>query len=97
MCFQELGVYYGATLRSTATHLAAQGFPSRQVYGFDSFQGLVEDWSDLFPGIWFQHWGAAAHGPSSECQVGRGMVAKLCAIDCVIIVAFVAGNSAGPT
>ncbi|CAL1163394.1 unnamed protein product [Cladocopium goreaui] len=49
----EFGVYYGATLRSTATHLAAQGFPSRQVYGFDSFQGLVEDWSDLFPEFGF--------------------------------------------
>eukprot|EP00438_Fugacium_kawagutii_P028184 Skav233623 [mRNA] locus=scaffold109:351292:357836:+ [translate_table: standard] len=43
---KEFGVYWGATLRSTAIHLTRTG--SRQmVYGFDSFQGLVEAWSDF--------------------------------------------------
>eukprot|EP00434_Breviolum_minutum_P034578 symbB.v1.2.030610.t1/scaffold3404.1/size57568/4 len=49
----EFGVYYGATLRSTAIHLARQGSPSHQVYGFDSFQGLVEDWTNMFPEFGF--------------------------------------------
>ena len=50
---EEFGVYYGATLRSTAIHLARQGSPSHQVYGFDSFQGLVEDWTNMFPEFGF--------------------------------------------
>jgi len=38
MCL-EFGVATGATLRKIAT-----SFPSRSVYGFDSFEGLPEDW-----------------------------------------------------
>lgn len=36
----ECGVYYGASLRYLATRC-----PDRTVHGFDSFQGLPEDWT----------------------------------------------------
>jgi predicted O-methyltransferase YrrM len=40
----EFGVYTGTTLKIIATERAADG-----VYGFDSFQGLPEDWRSGFP------------------------------------------------
>ncbi|CAE6955550.1 unnamed protein product [Symbiodinium natans] len=40
----EFGVFFGATLRSTAIHLMRTGFGHHPVYGFDSFRGLDEDW-----------------------------------------------------
>ncbi|CAE7802446.1 unnamed protein product [Symbiodinium microadriaticum] len=40
----EFGVFFGATLRSTAIHLMRTGFARHPVYGFDSFRGLDEDW-----------------------------------------------------
>eukprot|EP00439_Symbiodinium_sp_Y106_P066762 s215_g10.t3 len=40
----EFGVFFGATLRSTAIHLMRTGFAHHPVYGFDSFRGLDEDW-----------------------------------------------------
>lgn len=43
---KEFGVYWGATLRSTAIHLTRTG-SLQSVYGFDSFQGLVEEWNDF--------------------------------------------------
>lgn len=40
----EFGVYTGGTLKLIAT-----AFEGRDVYGFDSFEGLPEDWRNGFP------------------------------------------------
>jgi hypothetical protein len=40
----EFGVWQGVTLNRLA-----RTFPTRTVYGFDSFDGLPEDWRDGFP------------------------------------------------
>lgn len=40
----EFGVYTGGTLKLIAT-----AFEGREVYGFDSFEGLPEDWRNGFP------------------------------------------------
>ncbi|WP_461123842.1 class I SAM-dependent methyltransferase [Saccharothrix stipae] len=40
----EFGVYTGGTLKLIAT-----AFQGRDVYGFDSFEGLPEDWRNGFP------------------------------------------------
>ncbi|MCC8247434.1 class I SAM-dependent methyltransferase [Saccharothrix luteola] len=40
----EFGVYTGGTLKLIAT-----AFDGRDVYGFDSFEGLPEDWRNGFP------------------------------------------------
>ncbi|MCE6996914.1 class I SAM-dependent methyltransferase [Saccharothrix sp. S26] len=40
----EFGVYTGGTLKLIAT-----AFAGRDVYGFDSFEGLPEDWRNGFP------------------------------------------------
>ena len=42
-CICEFGVYQGYTLR-----LLAQAAPERRVYGFDSFEGLPEQWREGF-------------------------------------------------
>jgi hypothetical protein len=40
----EFGVFRGDSIR-----LIAEAFPGQTVYGFDSFQGLPEDWQEGFP------------------------------------------------
>lgn len=56
---QEFGVYYGATLQSTALHLlratatGTSGTPGThhpRVVGFDSFQGISEAWRPMVLG-----------------------------------------------
>lgn len=41
----EFGVFQGMTLRVLAAHSP----PERRIFGFDSFEGLPEDWGDLLP------------------------------------------------
>lgn len=41
----EFGVFKGTTLKHIATEIG----PTRQVVGFDTFEGLPEDWGDLLP------------------------------------------------
>ncbi len=41
----DLGVYKGASTRALA-----RSFPGRRIYGFDSFEGLPEDWSHALKG-----------------------------------------------
>lgn len=40
----EFGVFRGESIR-----LIAEALPGRRVHGFDSFEGLPEDWTDGFP------------------------------------------------
>ena len=40
----EFGVWTGSTLRALV-----EGFPGHEVFGFDSFEGLPEDWRTGFP------------------------------------------------
>ena len=42
--FLEFGVRYGATLRQAATIVKEEGKDSAKVHGFDSFEGLPDDW-----------------------------------------------------
>lgn len=57
-CFCEFGVYQGRTLRRIAA-LA----PKRALHGFDSFEGLPEDWRDGFKQGAFQ-----THAPEIDAR-----------------------------
>lgn len=44
-CFLELGVYTGNSLKRIS-HVFYEVHPNATVFGIDSFQGLIENWSD---------------------------------------------------
>lgn len=47
MTYLEFGVHKGDTVRWWAEHVAAATYSDDRFIGFDSFEGLPEDWGDL--------------------------------------------------
>ena len=64
----EFGVFQGITLR----HLAKAIGPNRRVTGFDTFEGLPDDWGTLLPKGTFATGVPSLEGcPNVDLQVGR--------------------------
>lgn len=64
----EFGVFQGVTLR----HLAGQIGPGRGIVGFDTFEGLPDDWGQLLPKGTFATSMPSLEGfPNAQLRVGR--------------------------
>jgi hypothetical protein len=67
--YAEFGVNNGGTI----AYIARQK-PAQTIHGFDSFEGLPEDWSGQRDGSRiFQSQGAASEGPG-QCRAASGLV-----------------------
>lgn len=63
----EFGVYFGRSLRMLADLL-----PGRRIHGFDSFQGLPEDWYDHEPAGAYSTAGVLPAAPPPEATLHTG-------------------------
>ena len=67
-CAMEFGVFQGVTLK----HIARAIFPERQVIGFDTFEGLPDDWGDLLErGTFATNVPSLINYPNATLQIGR--------------------------
>jgi hypothetical protein len=60
----EFGVHQGGSIRAIA-----EKFPKKQIYGFDSFEGLPEDWRSGFRKSSFDMQGNLPEVPPNVCLV----------------------------
>ena len=64
----EFGVFQGVTLK----HIARAVSPGRQVIGFDTFEGLPDDWGDLLEkGTFATEVPSLIDYPNATLQIGR--------------------------
>jgi len=64
----EFGVFQGVTLK----HIARAVSPGRQVIGFDTFEGLPDDWGDLLEkGTFATEVPSLTDCPNATLQIGR--------------------------
>lgn len=61
----EFGVFGGGTLKTIAAAL-----PGREIYGFDSFEGLPEDWRTNIPAGAFHRGGEVPQVDGAELVIG---------------------------